>query len=454
MCRLVGTVNPSANYLFRKAGDPEGPVTVLFDEIDTFFGPKAREHEDLRGFINSGHRKGSTYGRCRVVGNSVVTEDSPVYAAVMMAGLGWLPDTILSRALITRMQRRLESESVAEFRVRTSIPEGKKIGEQLAAWARSVFDDAVTARPEMPEGIVDRQADCWEPLLAVADLAGGEWPALAREAAVAFVKANRERPPNMKLRLLQDLRQVFWENLRTVAAARPKGLLTDTTLKALYELPDSPWKTIHKTTNGAREPLDSNELSTRMFEVGVEPKQLRPFPGDDMQRRGYPLAPLAAAWQRYLPPLPLDQKAVTAVTGVTREVLDAYFVWVLVDDDGKPVEPVTGVTPVTGFQPKGGGQETEVKAETAGAAPEQETGTVLDFARVNELAGWVRMQIVADDQIRKDLREMLAKEIQASALDAEVDRVMKAANTPNFVEVLSRPIDDWSPFDVKPKNRG
>jgi N6-adenosine-specific RNA methylase IME4 len=38
VCRLVGTVNPSANYLFRKAGDPEGPVTVLFDEIDTFFG--------------------------------------------------------------------------------------------------------------------------------------------------------------------------------------------------------------------------------------------------------------------------------------------------------------------------------------------------------------------------------------------------------------------------------
>ena len=184
---------------------------------------------------------------------------------------------------------------------------------------------------------------------------------------------------------------------------------------------------------------------------------LRPLPGYDMQRRGYPLAPLAEAWRRYLPPLLLDRKAVTAVTpvtrkvGDTREVLDEYFEWVLVDDNGKPVTDVTGVT---GFEPKRDGQETAVKAETAGVAPEQETGTVLDFARVNELAGWVRMQIMADDQIRKDLREMLAKEIQASALDAEVDRVMKAANTPNFVEVLSRPIDDWSPFDVKPKNRG
>jgi hypothetical protein len=222
----------------------------------------------------------------------------------------------------------------------------------------------------------------------------------------------------MKLRLLQDLRQVFWENLRTVAAARPKGLLTDTTLKALHELPDSPWKTIHKTTNGAREPLDSNELSTRMFEVGVEPKQLRPSPGDDMQRRGYPLAPLAAAWQRYLPPLPLDQKAVTAVTGVTREVLDAYFVWVLVDDDGKPVEPVTGVTPVTGFRPKGGGQETEVKAET-------EAPPATPFGGEQETA-------------------------EPSATPSS-----GTAGAPNFVDVLSRPFDDWSPFDVsKPKNRG
>jgi hypothetical protein len=459
VCRLISTVNPSANYLYRKAGDVAGPSTVLFDEIDTFFGPKAREHEDIRGFINAGRGKGATYGRCRVVGNSVETEDSPCYAALGAAGLGWLPDTMLQRSVIIRMQKRLPSEKVAQFRRRTSIPEGEAIGTQLAAWAMSVFDDAVTARPEMPEGVEDRQADVWEPLLVVADLAGGEWPVLAREAAVALVKVNQETPATLKLRLLRDLRQVFWENLRTVAATRPKGLITEMVLNALYQLEDSPWKTVNKAANGAREPFSTVELRNHcVFDYGVEPIQLRPYPGDDTQRRGYPLGPLAAAWRRYLPPLPLDRKAVTSVTPVTREVLNAYFDWVLVDDDGNPVtdtaKPVTDVTEVTGFAPKGDGQETEVKAETAGAAPEQETGTALDFARVNELAGWVRMQIMADDQIRKDLREMLAEEIQASALDAEVDRVMKAANTPNFAKVLDRPFDDWSPFDVKPKNRG
>jgi len=349
VCRLVSTVNASSNYVYRKAGDAAGPPTVLWDEIDTIFGKKAKgEHEDIRGFINAGHRKGATYGRCKVVGNSVLTEDSPCYAAVMMAGLGWLPDTLLSRSVIIRMHRRKKDEKVAQFRVRTSIPEGEAIGTQLAVWARSVFDDAVTARPEMPEGVEDRQADVWEPLLAVADLAGGEWPALAREAAVALVKANRETPPSLQLRLLRDLRLVFFQNLQEAARARPKGLITETVLDALYELEDAPWKTINKG-----ELFTSIELAKHMFDYGVEPEQLRPYAGINTQRRGYPLGPLADVWRRYLPPLSLGRKAVNDVTDVTRE----FFEWVLVDDDGKPV---TDVTSLTGFRPRERDQETDV----------------------------------------------------------------------------------------------
>jgi hypothetical protein len=268
VCRPVSTVNASSTYLFRKAGDDAGPPTVLFDEIDTIFGPKAKEHEDIRGFINAGHRKGAIYGRCRVVGNNVMTEELPCYAAVAMAGLGWLPDTLLSRAAVIRMQRRLKSEKVEPFRTRTSIPEGRAIGVQLAAWARSVLDDAVAARPEMPEGVADRQADAWEPLLAVADLAGGEWPALARETAVALVKVNRDTPATLQLRLLQDLRLVFWKNLTAAAQARPKGLPTETVLNELYYLEDAPWQTVNKG-----EQYTSTQLASRLFDYGVEPAQ-------------------------------------------------------------------------------------------------------------------------------------------------------------------------------------
>ena len=86
----VTAVNVSPAYLFRKIGSEEG-VTLLYDEIDTVFGPKARDNEELRGLLNAGHRKGAVAGRCVVRGKNIETEEIPAYAAVAMAGLGWLP---------------------------------------------------------------------------------------------------------------------------------------------------------------------------------------------------------------------------------------------------------------------------------------------------------------------------------------------------------------------------
>ena len=91
----VTAVNVTAAYLFRKVG--ESSPTVLYDEIDTVFGPKAKENEDIRGLLNAGHRRGAVAGRCVTTGKTVRTEEIPAYCAVAFAGIGGLPDTILSR---------------------------------------------------------------------------------------------------------------------------------------------------------------------------------------------------------------------------------------------------------------------------------------------------------------------------------------------------------------------
>jgi hypothetical protein len=57
--------------------------------------------------------------------------------------------------------------------------------------------------------IQDRDADVWEALIAVADLAGGTWPARARAAAVALVAEAKDTEPSLGVRLLADLRTVF-----------------------------------------------------------------------------------------------------------------------------------------------------------------------------------------------------------------------------------------------------
>jgi hypothetical protein len=177
----VESVSATSAYLFRKVGDPEGLPTILYDEIDTIFGPRSRDHEDIRAMINAGHRRGAVAGRCVIRGQAIETEELPAYCAMALAGLGNLPDTILSRSVLIQMRRRSPDEEVEPYRRRQHEQDGKQIFDVLSDWSASVsFKD-----PELPEEIQDRNADVWEPLFMVADAAGGQWPRRARVAAVA-----------------------------------------------------------------------------------------------------------------------------------------------------------------------------------------------------------------------------------------------------------------------------
>jgi hypothetical protein len=129
----VEAINVTPAYLFRKVGSESGPPTILFDEIDTVFGPKAKENEEIRGLLNAGHRRGAVAGRCVTHGKRVVTEEISAYCAVALAGLGWLPDTILTRSVIIRMRRRGPEETVTPFRRRVVVPEGHALRDRLVA---------------------------------------------------------------------------------------------------------------------------------------------------------------------------------------------------------------------------------------------------------------------------------------------------------------------------------
>jgi Protein of unknown function (DUF3631) len=84
----------------------------------------------------------------------------------------------------------------------------------------------------MPKGVTDRDADVWETLIAVADVAGGTWPERARGAAVALVTEGKESSPSLGVRLLADMRNVFGD---------AEKLATDTILKKLHQIDEAPW---------------------------------------------------------------------------------------------------------------------------------------------------------------------------------------------------------------------
>ncbi|MFF2061110.1 DUF3631 domain-containing protein [Streptomyces sp. NPDC058200] len=283
-------VNASAAALFRAVSGPDGRPTILFDEIDTVFGPKAGDNEELRGFLNAGHRRTGVTYRC--VGDSQTVTPFPSYTAVAMAGLGSLPDTILTRSVIIRMRRRARNERVEPFRARLHEKEGNALRDRLATWSDQVRDRVMGAWPDMPEGVTDRPADVWEPLLAVADVAGGDWPRRARAACVALVKAaQNDDKGSVGIRLLTDLRDhimVGVDRLPTIAI-----------IDRLNALDDAPWADM------GGKPLDSRRLSRMLHEymtadnTPIASRNIRTSGG---VLKGYYSEDLHDAWQRYCPP--------------------------------------------------------------------------------------------------------------------------------------------------------
>jgi hypothetical protein len=159
--RPLLSVKSSTAYVLRKIADQANRPTVLFDEIDTIFGPLAHGNEDLRAVINAGYRRGFKVGRCSTERGKIVTEELDPYGAVAMGGLGDLPDTIMSRSVVIRMRKPAPEQKVEQFRPRLHEAEGFQLRDALADWAEGVVDQACEAEPVMPAGITYRHEDVW-----------------------------------------------------------------------------------------------------------------------------------------------------------------------------------------------------------------------------------------------------------------------------------------------------
>ena len=147
---------------------------LLVDEADTIFGGKnADANEDLRGLLNAGHQRNRPAIRWDAGTRSL--ETIPTFAMAALAGIGAMPDTIEDRAVVIRMRRRAPGETVAPFRHRRDRPALTDLAAQLARLARQAPGRARN-EPSRAMPLEDRAADTWEPLIAVADLAGGHWP--------------------------------------------------------------------------------------------------------------------------------------------------------------------------------------------------------------------------------------------------------------------------------------
>jgi hypothetical protein len=189
----VFAVNITGSALFRMVA--EGDATLLLDEADTYLGHDVvKQHEDIRGLVNAGHRRSGVAYRTEMNGKKGEVVAFPAFAPCAIAGIGDLPDTILDRSVVIAMKRRAPHEKVTPFREREARKRAEPLRVELVKWAIANLNDLAAARPTMPDGISDRNADVWEPLIVIGDMAGAEWSRKLRDAAVALTKAPTVSP--------------------------------------------------------------------------------------------------------------------------------------------------------------------------------------------------------------------------------------------------------------------
>jgi hypothetical protein len=290
-------VEASEAVIFRKIASQR--PTILLDEADTIFErTKDASAQGLRCVLNAGYRRGAVVPRCTGKERDKLV-DFPVFGAKAIAGISDLPTTVSSRSIPIRLLRRKKDETVKRFKERVAKAEAEPLRAALATWATADTIEALRSRtPTVPEALGDREAEVWEPLVAIAEMAGDAWSARAR---VAAVELQRGVPPveTDRLRLLRAMREVFGET----SADR---IATAEVLHQLVQREGEPWGARWGRAVSQAEKADppetaarpASELADLLRDFGIGPTPVRV---GEKTARGYKREHFSDAFARYLP---------------------------------------------------------------------------------------------------------------------------------------------------------
>jgi putative DNA primase/helicase len=263
----------TAAVVFRIIEDAQ--PTLLLDEADQILADRS---SPLVAILNSSHRKSSAYvlRTEEVLPGQFVPVRFSTWAAVMFAGIRELPPTLQDRSIVLNLRRAKPGE------VKDHLRDGKcdalaECAQKMARWA-----DDLDGLPDvkLPPTLSNRLGDNWRPLLAIAELAGDDWPARAMDAAIA---AAEQHDQGLISTLLGDIDQVFGER---------QQILSQELVDGLIEFDEKPYGELNRgraiTTNWlARQLKGVISKSTHTMRVG------------NARKKGYSRDAFADAWERY-----------------------------------------------------------------------------------------------------------------------------------------------------------
>jgi Protein of unknown function (DUF3631) len=269
VCRpkRAGSISPPA--LFRAV--EQFQPTILLDETEKYI-----EHgSDLHALLNEGHCKGGTV--LRVLGDKLELREFSIFGAVAFARNGSLPDDLEQRSIVIEMQRRLPDEQLSELREdRCELLHD--LARMCARWADDC--DVGENNPDMG-GLINRIADNWRALFAIADAIGLDWPARIREAAAVLAPRETDTTGTM---VLADILTIFDE--------RGGRIWSEEMCEYLAAIEGRPWAEFGR----ARKPISKHQLARLLAKFHIEPVNVRV---GERVKRGYHRHQFADAWRRY-----------------------------------------------------------------------------------------------------------------------------------------------------------
>lgn len=278
-------ISPAALYRSVEVMEP----TLLLEECDAIFDGKSSE--SLRGLLNSGNRRGGSYTVNVPKGDDWVAKPFSTFCPKCLGGIdsGKFPDTLLDRSVVLRLVRKKLEDKVEAFRHREVEERARPLRDDAEAWAEQSLDTLAAARPKPVDGPSDRANDHWEPLLAIAEQIGGDWPEEARQVAVRLYQAEQAKEATPQVLLLAAIRTVTKD-----AGDRwlTKDLLSSLNHDAATE--DAPWR----EKDGG---MTAHQLAQLLKPFGIEPGPIRVNKTKGGTGKGYKRESFRDAWERYLP---------------------------------------------------------------------------------------------------------------------------------------------------------
>ena len=260
--------------------------TLLIDEIDSVFRKNSEEGEATRAFANTGYRATGFYGITE--GDSKKTPTKfKTFAPMALAGKGEvLPESVMTRAVIIRLQRRMGNEYIEDFLTDLVAFEAEELREELLGWSDYCAQDISTLNPELP--VRDRDREVWLPLFIVAHLADQAWIKRAEIALTNIQEAKSDNTLPRERQLLSDIWKIFQgqERDKIKSAAIILGLI---------EMHDSEWDTYN-----FGKPINERALAKKLRTYGIKPAQIRFENG--VGAKGYYRSEVESAVKRYLEP--------------------------------------------------------------------------------------------------------------------------------------------------------